>query len=75
MSTLDHDQARAALASIASAQTRSTSLYRYRQAAPYLWIWAAVWFFAYGLCDLLPGRSGLIWLVADGIGVAASILL
>ncbi len=64
-----------ALDDIDAAQARSRTLYRYAKAAPYFWLWGAVWMLAYGLCDVFPGRSGLIWLVADGLGGIGSALL
>lgn len=72
-SPLTPEQARAALQGIEQAAAHSTSLYRYRQASPFFFVWAAVWLLGYGASDLLPAWRGPVWLLLDAAGVALSV--
>ena len=54
---------------------RSTTLYKYTKMAPHLILWGWVWMAAYGLCYVLPAQAGLIWLIADIVGVVLSIYI
>lgn len=73
--TLSREQAQLALQDMEHMASRSATLYKYIRMSPHLLLWGCVWLVAYGLSDLWPGKTGLIWLVADSIGAAASIYI
>lgn len=55
-------QAADALKQAIAAEKRSAQAYRYQRFAPYLLLWGVVWIIGYGASDLIPHRSGWIWL-------------
>ncbi len=74
-SPLTPAQARAALDGIERAAARSVALHRYRQASPFLFVWALVWLLGYGVGGLLPTWSGVAWLLLDAGGAMVCVLL
>lgn len=69
-------EAASALTDIESTAGRSRLLKGYHVAGPILMAWGVIWVLGYsGMGLLKPERWGLIWLVLDGVGVAATILL
>ena len=69
-------EAASALTDIESAAFRSRLLKGYHTAGPILMVWGLVWAAGYSAMGLLaPERWGLVWLVLDIIGIAATILL
>jgi hypothetical protein len=72
---IDAKDAREALNVVDDARYSLAVLKGYRHSAPFLILWGVVWIAGFGLSDLLPSRTGLIWLVADAVGFAGSIWL
>lgn len=73
---ISKSEAASALTDIESAAGRSRLLKGYHVAGPIMMAWGVIWAVGYSAMGLLPPeRWGLIWLVLDGVGVAASILL
>ena len=69
-------EAASALTDIESTARRSGLLKGYNVAGPILMVWGVIWVLGYSGMGLLPPqRWGLIWLVLDVVGVAATILL
>jgi hypothetical protein len=64
-------EAAEALQSIATAESRSATLRRYRGAAPHLILWGVLWALGYGLTQLMPARGAAIWAVIVVVGLAA----
>lgn len=73
---ISRSEAASALTDIESTAGRSRLLKGYHVAGPILMVWGVIWALGYSAMGLLePGRWGLIWLVLDGIGIVATILL
>jgi hypothetical protein len=72
--TLDKAAAAHALAEIDESGRRSSSLYSYRRAAPYLIIAGAMWLVADLLTQFSPFNKAWIWPVASLVGTVGSIL-
>lgn len=72
---LSHEQASSALQDIAQAQRRLGIFTGYRQAAPHLWLWGAIWIVGYAISDLWPAQAGWGWLVLNSCGMLAAILI
>jgi hypothetical protein len=73
--TISKEQAESALHDLAQVGQRSATLYKYTKMSPHLILWGCVWMAAYGLSDVLPSQTGLIWLIADSVGAAMSVYL
>lgn len=69
---LDRNEAAVALASIDAATARSAQLQHYRRFYPHLILWGSIWVVANTLSDLIPERSGIVWLLMSLGGVAGS---
>ncbi|MFZ0266666.1 hypothetical protein [Caulobacter sp.] len=73
---ISRSEAVSALTDIESTAGRSRLLKGYHVAGPILMAWGVIWALGYTAMGLLePEQWGLIWLVLDGIGVVATILL
>ena len=72
---ISHEQASSALQEIASAQRRLGIFTGYRNAAPHLWLWGAIWMAGYAATDLWPAESGWTWLVLNLGGITAGMLI
>jgi hypothetical protein len=72
--TIDPENAAEALRSVEATETRARSARLYHTASAPLLIWGFVWFAANLACQLLPAQFGMIWLVADAVGLAGSII-
>lgn len=73
--TISRKEAEEALALVEDARQSLGILSGYRHSAPYFYLWGAVWFVAYLVCDFMPQQMGNIWLVADVIGIGATVVL
>jgi hypothetical protein len=71
--TLDKTQAAQALADIDQSQRRSTSLYSYGRAAPFLILAGLIWLVADLLTEFSPFNKALIWPVISVIGLVGFI--
>jgi hypothetical protein len=69
---ISRQDAAQALASVESADHRMDTLRAYRDSAPYLQLWGAVWFIANAASDLWPREESSIWLLATVIGSAVT---
>jgi hypothetical protein len=74
MSTTPEDAAHA-LREVDQVVSRSATLNGYRRASPILIVWGLIWITANVACDLRPLSAGLIWIVADIIGLAITATL
>ena len=72
---LSREEAAQALQEIASTERRSTTLRRYRGAAPHLMLWGVLWAVGYGLTEVIPARAGATWTVIVVVGIAAGTLM
>jgi len=72
---ISSNQALEALDDVAQAQRRLSVLRGYRYAAPYFFLWGAIWLVGYVVSYLAPSRAGQAWIGLDGLGFAASLLL
>lgn len=72
---ISRQDAAAALASVESADRRMDTLRVYRDAAPFLQLWGAIWFIANLATDLWPQQISMVWLLATGIGCVATAAL
>src|SRR3954454_1834552 len=73
---ISKSEAASALTDIESTAGRSRLLKGYHIAGPILMVWGVIWALGYSAMGLLPPEQwGLIWLVLDVVGVAATILL
>ncbi len=66
---ISRQDAAEALASVESADRRMDTLRAYRDAAPFLQLWGAVWFIANGTTDFWRHQDAKVWLVATCIGL------
>lgn len=73
--TLNREDARQSLDTIAATAQRSTTLYRYHQASPYFFLWGVVWMLGYGLSDLWPAQAGWTWMLLDAVGIGMSVVI
>jgi hypothetical protein len=66
-----------ALASVEIADRRMDTLRAYRDVAPFLQLWGAVWFIANVATDFWPQQLSRVWLLATviGFGVTAGIVV
>lgn len=64
-------EAQSALRDISRAEHSSATVYRYRHAAPHLFVWGIVWAIGYGVTYAKP-QWGLLWPVLVGVGTVAS---
>lgn len=64
-----------ALASVESADRRMDTLRIYRDAAPFLQLWGAIWFLANVTADIWPRESSLVWLPATFLGLGVTAVL
>lgn len=73
---ISRNEAASALTDIESTTGRSRLLKGYHASGPILMAWGAIWALGYcGMGLLPPEQWGVIWLVLDVLGVAATILL
>ena len=73
---ISKSEAASALTDIESTAGRSRLLKGYHMAGPILMVWGVIWALGYsGMGVLPPEQWGLIWLVLDLVGVAATMLL
>jgi hypothetical protein len=70
--TISAAEAREALREIDESADRSRTFKGYRLAAPYFFIWGAIWVVCYGASGIDP-RAGLLWLPATLLGTGLSI--
>ena len=69
-------EAASALTDIESTAGRSRLLKGYHTSGPILMAWGVIWALGYSAMGLLrPEQWGLVWLVLDAVGIAATILL
>lgn len=74
--TISKTDAEAALQDIARTTGRSHTHRGYRIAGPILILWGVIWLAGYGAMGVLPpAQWGWLWLVLDGIGIPATIVL
>ena len=73
--TLDKSEAAHALAEIGASQRRSSSLYSYTRAAPYMALAGLMWLVADLLLQFSSFNKGLIWPVVSGLGTIGFIAL
>lgn len=66
---ISRQDAAQALASVEIADRRMDTLRAYRDAAPFLQLWGAVWFIANVATDFWPRQLSKVWLLATGIGL------
>jgi hypothetical protein len=62
-------QAEAALNDAERAEQRATILRGYERNAPNLILWGVIWIIGYGLSDVLPRWSGVLWIVLSVSGL------
>jgi hypothetical protein len=73
---ISKSEAASALTDIESAARRSGLLKGYQVAGPILMAWGVIWALGYSAMGFLPPEQwGVMWLVLDLIGAAASMLL
>ncbi|HEY6456856.1 MAG TPA: hypothetical protein VIY90_16395 [Steroidobacteraceae bacterium] len=65
---ISRQDAELALASVERADRRMDTLRAYRDFAPFLQLWGAVWFIANAATDFWPRQISKIWWLATGIG-------
>lgn len=63
-----------ALRDIAASADHSRQLKGYEHAAPYFFLWGAIWIIGYGATGMSP-RYGIIWLPLGLVGMAASFII
>lgn len=73
--TISKEQAESALHDLEQVGDHSATLYKYTKMAPHLMLWGCVWIAGYGLSYALPSRPGLIWLIANGVGITLSVYI
>lgn len=73
--TITQKDAAMALNSVEDARASLTILTGYRHGAPHFILWGLVWFCAYMASEFMPDRIGLIWGVADVVGIGGSVIL
>ena len=59
--SISRDEAAESLKTIQLAQNRSFQAYGYKSAAPFFFIWGAVWMIGYSSSDLWPGKDVRVW--------------
>jgi hypothetical protein len=64
---ISRQDAAQALASVEIADRRMDTLRAYRDAAPFLQLWGAVWFIANAASDLWPQQLSMVWQLTTGI--------
>ncbi|HEX3839087.1 MAG TPA: hypothetical protein VHW25_19180 [Steroidobacteraceae bacterium] len=74
---ISRQDAAQALASVEIADRRMDTLRAYRDAAPFLQLWGAVWFIANAVTEFWPRQLSAVWLLATVIGsvVTAGIIV
>jgi hypothetical protein len=75
MTSISREEAVSALQQIGEAREKVTLMQRYRNAAPFLILWGAIWVVADTLCDFFPEHVALIWNTAAPSGAAISFLI
>lgn len=73
--TISKKQAESTLEEVEQVGIRSVTLYKYTKVSPHLIAWGCVLMAAYGFNDAFPAKAGLIWLIANFLGVALSIYI
>ncbi|HEY4944163.1 MAG TPA: hypothetical protein VII56_22235 [Rhizomicrobium sp.] len=58
---ISRDEAAESLKKIEQAQSRSFTAYGYKSAAPFFFIWGAVWMIGYSAGDFWPAYNGRVW--------------
>ncbi len=69
---ISRQDAAQALASVEIADRRMDTLRAYRDVAPFLQLWGAIWFIANVATDVWPQQLSTVWLLVTGIGIAVS---
>lgn len=73
---ISRNEAASALTDIENTAGRSRLLKGYHASGPILMVWGVIWALGYSGMGLLPPEQwGLIWLVLDVVGVAATLFL
>ena len=60
--SISRDEAAESLKNIEQAQSRSFTAYGYKSAAPFFFIWGAVWMIGYSAGDLWPAYDNRVWI-------------
>lgn len=68
-------QIKALLLDLEQTETRTRQYLGYWRAGAYVQLWGVVWFCAYLASFFLPEKGGIVWLVANLVGIAGSVLL
>jgi hypothetical protein len=72
--TVPQKEAADALESVADAERRSITAYRYQRFSPHLFLWGVIWILGYAASYFRPG-GWRAWLVLVPLGLVASIWL
>jgi hypothetical protein len=73
---ISRNDAAAALQDVERATGRSRQLRGYRAAGPILMVWGLIWILGYGaMGSLSPQYWGQVWLVLNGVGAIATVLM
>ena len=73
--TISKEKAESALRDLEQVGHHSATLYKYTKMAPHLILWGCVWIAGYGLSYALPSQPGLIWLIANSVGIGLSVYI
>jgi hypothetical protein len=69
---ISRQDAAQALASVEIADRRMDTLRAYRDAAPFLQLWGAVWFIANAATDFWPSLLSVVWQLTTGVACVAT---
>ena len=73
--SLTPNEAADALRDIESTSRRSGEAFGYRMSAPFLIIWGLVWVVGYGVSDLAPRLTGIVWPAVLVAGTVVSFIV
>ncbi len=69
---LSRNEAADALRDIAQTERRSSSAYGYKEMAPFMFLWGAIWFIGYSVSDLRPEQANWLWPALVVLGFVGS---
>ena len=69
---LSRNEAADALRDIAQTERRSSSAYGYKETAPFMFLWGAIWFIGYSVSDLRPEQANWLWPALVVLGFVGS---
>lgn len=70
--SISSEQAAEALRMVEQAGARSSTLYGYRKASPYLLLWGVIWLIGFVTNDFFVSHTNTIWIPLDIVGIAGS---